>query len=111
MLPRAWALLREALDVLLEAAPRGVDLEEVRSHMKRVDGVLDVHDLHAWTITSGMPVLSAHVVVTDEALDAGHGGRVLDALCACLVGHFDVEHCTFQLEGEQHADHEAPVHE
>jgi cation diffusion facilitator family transporter len=111
VLPRAWRLLREALDVLLEAAPRGVDLEQVRSHMRRVDGVLDVHDLHAWTITSGMPVLSAHVVVTDEALEAGHGGRVLDALCACLGSHFDVDHCTFQLEAEQHADHEAPVHE
>jgi cobalt-zinc-cadmium efflux system protein len=111
VLPRAWHLLREALDVLLEAAPRGVDLVLVREHMKGVDGVLDVHDLHAWTITSGMPVLSAHVVVTDEALDAGHGGRVLDALCACLGGHFDVEHCTFQLEGERHADHEAPVHD
>ena len=111
VLPRAWRLLREALDVLLEAAPRGVDLERVRAHMKRVDGVLDVHDLHAWTITSGMPVLSAHVVVTDEALDAGHGGRVLDALCACLGSHFDVDHCTFQLEAEQHADHEAPVHD
>ena len=111
VLPRAWLLLREALDVLLEAAPRGVDLDQVREHMKGVDGVLDVHDLHAWTITSGMPVLSAHVVVTDEALDAGHGGRVLDALCACLGSHFDVDHCTFQLEGERHADHEAPVHD
>jgi cobalt-zinc-cadmium efflux system protein len=111
VLPRAWQLLREALDVLLEAAPRGVDLDRVREHMKGVDGVLDVHDLHAWTITSGLPVLSAHVVVTEEALDAGHGGRVLDALCSCLGSHFDVEHCTFQLEGERHADHEAPVHE
>jgi cation diffusion facilitator family transporter len=111
VVPRAWHLLREALDVLLEAAPRGVDLDQVREHMKRVDGVLDVHDLHAWTITSGTPVLSAHVVVTDEALDAGHGGRVLDALCACLGAHFDVDHCTFQLEGERHADHEAPVHD
>jgi cobalt-zinc-cadmium efflux system protein len=111
VLPRAWHLLREALDVLLEAAPRGVDLEDVRTHILGVDGVLGVHDLHAWTITSGQPVLSAHVVVTDAALEAGHGGRVLDALCACLDAHFDVDHCTFQLEAGTHADHEAPVHD
>ncbi|MGZ4506108.1 MAG: cation diffusion facilitator family transporter [Blastococcus sp.] len=111
VLPRAWHLLREALDVLLEAAPKGVDLDDVRAHIAGVDGVLGVHDLHAWTITSGLPVLSAHVVVTDEALAAGHGGRVLDALCACLGEHFDVEHCTFQLEGEAHAGHESAVHD
>ena len=111
VLPRAWHLLREAFDVLLEAAPRGVDLDQVRAHMVEVDGVLEVHDLHAWTITSGLPVLSAHVVVTQEALGAGHGGRVLDALCACLGTHFDVEHCTFQLESETHSSHEFPVHD
>jgi cobalt-zinc-cadmium efflux system protein len=111
VVPRAWALLREALDVLLEAAPRGVDLADVRAHVLGVPGVIGVHDLHAWTITSGLPVLSAHVVVTDEALEAGHGGRVLDALCACLGDHFDVEHCTVQLEAAGHAEHEAPVHD
>ena len=61
--------------------------------------------------TSGLPVLSAHVVVADDALAAAHGGRVLDALCSCLGAHFDVEHCTFQLEAGTHADHESPVHE
>ena len=111
VVPRAWHLLREALDVLLEAAPRGVDLDDVRAHILGVDSVLGVHDLHAWTITSGLPVLSAHVVVSDAALQAGHGGKVLDALCSCLGSHFDVEHCTFQLEAETHADHEAPVHD
>ena len=111
VLPRAWTLLRESLDVLLEAAPRDVDLDQVRAHVLGVEGVVGVHDLHAWTITSGLPVLSAHVVVTDEALAAGHGGRVLDALCACLGDHFDVAHCTFQIEAEAHAGHEAPVHD
>jgi cobalt-zinc-cadmium efflux system protein len=111
VVPRAWQLLREALDVLLEAAPRGVDLANVRTHILEVDGVLGVHDLHAWTITSGLPVLSAHVVVSDEALAAGHGGRVLDALCACLGEHFDMAHCTFQLEAASHAGHESPVHD
>ncbi|WP_299954582.1 cation diffusion facilitator family transporter [uncultured Modestobacter sp.] len=111
VLPRAWSLLREALDVLLEAAPKGVDLAQVREHVLGVSGVLDVHDLHAWTITSGLPVLSAHVVVTDEVLADGHGGRVLDALCSCLGDHFDLEHCTFQLESPGHRNHESPVHE
>jgi cation diffusion facilitator family transporter len=111
VLPRAWHLLRDALDVLLEAAPRGVDLDDVRTHILEVDGVIGVHDLHAWTITSGLPVLSAHVVVTEEALAAGHGGRVLDSLCECLGEHFDMAHCTFQIEAESHAGHEAPVHD
>jgi cobalt-zinc-cadmium efflux system protein len=111
VLPRAWFLLREATDVLLEAAPRDVDLAAVRAHILGVDGVLGVHDLHAWTITSGSPVLSAHVVVSDAALAAGHGGRVLDALSACLGDHFDMAHCTFQLEAESHAGHESPVHD
>jgi cobalt-zinc-cadmium efflux system protein len=111
VLPRAWSLLREALDVLLEAAPRGVDLAQVRAHVLGVDGVLDVHDLHAWTITSGLPVLSAHVVVSEDALADGHGGRVLDALCSCLGDHFDLEHCTFQLESPSHRGHESPVHD
>ena len=110
ILPRTWLLLRDAVDVLLEATPRNVDLRDVREHIRRVDGVVDVHDLHAWTITSGMPVLSAHVVVSDEALAERGGGRILDELCACLGDHFDVAHCTFQLEPVTHRDHESPVH-
>jgi cation diffusion facilitator family transporter len=111
ILPRTWILLREALDVLLEATPRGVDLAEVRRHMIDVDGVLDVHDLHAWTITSGLPVLSAHVVVSERVLSDGHGGIVLDRLGNCLSRHFDVEHSTFQLEAAQHRAHEGITHD
>ena len=110
ILPRTWSLLREAVDVLLEAAPRGVDLAQVREHILATPGVLDAHDLHAWTITSGMPVLSVHVVVADEALADGGGGRVLDQLGGCLAEHFDVEHCTFQLEPAGHVDHEGRTH-
>jgi cobalt-zinc-cadmium efflux system protein len=110
ILPRTWALLREATDVLLEATPRGVDLAAVRRHILDTPGVIDAHDLHAWTITSGMPVLSVHVVVTDDALADGGGGRVLDALGECLAEHFDVDHCTFQLEPAGHLDHEHPTH-
>lgn len=94
ILPRTWRLLREAVDVLLEATPRGIDLPEVRRHMLETAGVAGVHDLHAWTITSGLNVVSAHVVLADGA-DAP---AVLDSLCACLSDDFDVEHSTFQLE-------------
>ncbi|MBV2363256.1 cation diffusion facilitator family transporter [Streptomonospora nanhaiensis] len=108
IVPRAWSLLREAVHVLLEATPRNVDLDEVRAHLMRQPGVLDVHDLHAWTITSGTPVMSAHVVVEDGRL--ADAGRVLDDLHACLSGHFDVEHSTLQLEPAGHVDHEGPCH-
>ncbi len=110
IVPRTWILLRDAVDVLLEATPKGVDLTEVRVHMAAVPGVIDVHDLHAWTITSGVPVLSAHVVVDDDTLHGG-GGPVLDRLSECLAGHFDVAHCTFQLEPAGHRAHEHPHHE
>jgi len=106
ILPRTWRLLREAVDVLLEAAPKGVDLAEVRQHLIGTPGVTDVHDLHAWTITSGLPVLSVHVVLEREA-DAG---EVLDGLGACLAGHFDIEHSTFQLEQPEHRGHEGATH-
>lgn len=94
ILPRTFRLLRDALDILLEAAPKGVDLDEVRRHIVGAPGVADVHDLHAWTITSGMNVVSAHVVL-DETADPP---AVLDELCRCLSGDFDIEHSTFQLE-------------
>jgi cobalt-zinc-cadmium efflux system protein len=110
IIPRAWSLLREVVDVLLEATPRGVDLAEVRDHIKRVRGVVDVHDLHAWTITSGVPVLSAHVTVDNTCIREGRAGEVLDRLGECLGGHFDVSHCTFQLEPVGHQEHEAAHH-
>ena len=110
IIPRAWSLLREVVDVLLEATPRGVDLDQVREHIRGVAGVVDVHDLHAWTITSGVPVLSAHVVVDDACISLGLSGEVLDRLGECLGGHFDVEHCTFQLEPLGHQAHEPGHH-
>ncbi|MCX2180328.1 cation diffusion facilitator family transporter [Streptomyces sp. SKN60] len=107
IVPRTVKLLRETLDVLLESAPKGVDMAEVRAHILALPGVEDVHDLHAWTITSGMPVLSAHVVVSQDTLDAIGHEKLLHDLQGCLGSHFDVEHCTFQLEPAGHAEHEA----
>ncbi|MEU9998554.1 cation diffusion facilitator family transporter [Streptomyces sp. NPDC050848] len=109
IVPRTVKLLRETLDVLLESAPKGVDMAEVRAHILALPGVEDVHDLHAWTITSGMPVLSAHVVVDQAALDSVGHEKMLHDLQGCLGSHFDVEHCTFQLEPVGHAEHEAKL--
>ncbi|NDL58771.1 cation diffusion facilitator family transporter [Phytoactinopolyspora mesophila] len=111
ILPRAWLLLRDVLNVLLEATPKGVDLDEVRQHMLDVPGIVDVHDLHAWTITSGVPVLSAHVVVDELQLAECGSESILDGLHDCLAGHFDIEHSTFQIEPRGHADHEYAQHE
>jgi cobalt-zinc-cadmium efflux system protein len=94
IIPRTWRLLREAVDILLEATPKGLDLEVVRAHIRQAAGVADVHDLHAWTITSGVNVVSAHVVLQPGA----DPPAVLDELCRCLSGDFDIEHSTFQLE-------------
>lgn len=107
IVPRTVKLLRETLNVLLEAAPKGVDMAEVRAHIVALPGVEDVHDLHAWTITSGMPVLSAHVVVSQSVLSSVGHEKMLHDLQGCLGDHFDVEHCTFQLEPVGHAEHEA----
>ncbi|MEV0910713.1 cation diffusion facilitator family transporter [Streptomyces hokutonensis] len=109
IVPRTLKLLRETLDVLLESAPKDVDMREVRAHILALDGVEDIHDLHAWTITSGMPVLSAHVVVGSDVPNAIGNEKMLHELQGCLGDHFDVEHCTFQLEPGGHADHEAKL--
>jgi cobalt-zinc-cadmium efflux system protein len=106
MLKASWELLRDSGRILLEAAPKDVDLHEVRSHLLETGHVHDVHDLHIWTVTSSLRALSAHVVVDDSCFYDGHVPRLLDELQACLLGHFDLEHSTFQLEAPGHAGHE-----
>jgi cobalt-zinc-cadmium efflux system protein len=110
ILPRTWKLLRETVDVLMEATPRGVDLAHVRAHILEVPHVQAVHDLHASVVASDLPVLTAHVVVDDGCFHDGHLPRLLDHLQQCLTGHFDVEHSTFQFEPATHAAHEHAVH-
>ncbi|MFT4298970.1 MAG: cation diffusion facilitator family transporter [Aeromicrobium sp.] len=108
--PRAVSLLRDVAGVLMESAPSDMDLAELRRHLCEVPGVVDVHDLHVWTITSGMPVMSAHIVVEDSIERMGQAHEVLDRLRVCLAEHFDVEHSTLQLEPRGHADSEASLH-
>lgn len=106
VLPRSAVLLGQTVAVLLEAAPPGLDVEQVRAHLADVDGVVEVHDLHAWLITSGLPALSAHVTVTDEALAARGVGALLDELSACAARDFAIAHATFQVEPGSHRPHE-----
>jgi len=107
----AWGLLRASGHILLEGTPETIDLDEVRRHLNELPEVVAVHDLHAWTLTSALPALTAHVVVTDACLRDGTAGIVLDHLQRCLADHFDVEHSTFQLEAATHADHEPGTHD
>jgi cobalt-zinc-cadmium efflux system protein len=110
VLPRALRLLRRAVEVLLEEAPEGVDLDEIRRHIRELDHVRDVHDLHVHTVTSGVPVLTAHVAVDDECFRDGHAARLLCEIQTCMAGHFDIEHSTVQVEAVGHAAHERMPH-
>ena len=110
MLKAATELLRDSGRILLEAAPKTMNLDDVRAHLLATEHVRGLHDLHAWTVTSDLPALSAHIVIDDSCFRDGHAPRLLDKLQACLAGHFDVEHSTFQLEAAAHAGHETGTH-
>ncbi|MBI1902298.1 MAG: cation transporter [Planctomycetia bacterium] len=96
----SWRLLAEAVSVLMESAPRGVNVDDVRQAMYAASGVLDVHDLHVWSITSGMDSLSAHVVVADDR--SPHDA--LAELRKLLADRFGIDHVTLQIEPEGFAD-------
>ncbi|MFG6278362.1 cation diffusion facilitator family transporter [Microbacterium sp. 5K110] len=107
IVPRAIGLLREVVVVLTESAPTGVQVAEIRQHLRQAEGVVDVHDVHVWQLTRGAPVFSAHVVVEEQALADGRAARILASLQECLADHFDVEHSTFQIEPAGHVEHDA----
>lgn len=112
IIPRAVLLLRETARVLLEFTPRGLDLEKVRAHMLAQDHVQEVHDLHASTVATGLPVISAHVVLDDACFREGCVPETLNRLKTCVAEHFDVavEHSTFQLEPRSIAAAETHTH-
>lgn len=110
ILPRAFVLLRDVVRVLTESTPRGTDIDEIREHLLETPGVVAVHDVHVWAITSGQPVFTAHVECEADVFARGETGGMLDRLGDCLKGHFDVEHSTFQLEPAGRADSEEHAH-
>ena len=107
IVPRAISLLREVFSVLAESAPKGMSVDDIRTHLKGYEGVVDVHDVHVWQLTRGAPVFTAHVSVASSVYAQGRSAELLTRLQSCLADHFDVEHSTFQLEPAGHDDCEA----
>ena len=110
IIPRTLTLLRETVDVLLESTPRDLDLSNVRERILALPHVHDVHDLHASKVATGLPVLTAHVVVDDSCFHDGHLGSMLDELQHTIDNDFNVEHSTIQFEAQGHAEHEPATH-
>lgn len=110
IVPRALVLLRDVAHVLSESAPADTDVAEIREHILRTRGVVAVHDVHVWQITSGHPVFTAHVEVEPDVFAEGRTGELLDELGGCLSAHFDVGHSTFQLEPAGRAEQEQDSH-
>ncbi len=90
----AWSVVKESVDILLEAAPSGLDTEEIGNAMAGEEAVVEVHDLHVWEITSGLPMLSAHVLVGADA-DCHRTRLVTESM---LRERFGIEHTTLQVE-------------
>ncbi|PZQ89507.1 MAG: cation transporter [Leifsonia xyli] len=108
IVPRAITLMRETVAVLMEFTPKGLDLETVREHILALDHVTEVHDLHASTVATGLPTISAHVVVDDSCFTDGHAADVLQDIRSCVAEHFpvSVKHSTFQIEPQRLSDEE-----
>lgn len=101
----AWKLLVRTVGVLMEATPSHLDIDEVRNALLEVEGVSEIHDLHVWTITSGLDLMSAHIVISSiDKLS-----EILRCLQTVSKERFDIQHSTFQLELEGHVDCELPV--
>lgn len=112
ILPRAVTILRSAIRVLMETSPRGLDMDQLRTHMTESPHVRDVHDLHVTEVGTGLPVLTAHVEVDPSCFADGHVTQHLDELRECVGSHFavSVEHSTFQLEPAGYPDREQLPH-
>jgi cobalt-zinc-cadmium efflux system protein len=101
----AWQLVRESVDVLLEAAPRHIAIGDVRAALQGIPGVESVHDLHVWTVTSGVVALSAHAIVREPDRQQ----EVLEKACDLMSG-MGIHHCTIQIERHEMAEREAHLH-
>ena len=94
----AYGLVRDSTNILLEATPKQFRLEKVAEAIRSVDGVKGVHDLHVWTITSGLYALSGHITVNSDTI--GEGSAIVDKVAAKLKESFGIDHVTLQMERE-----------
>ena len=92
----AWDVIRESLDILLEGAPRGIELAEVTRSLREVDGVIDVHDLHIWSLSSEDHALSCHALIDD--MPPSESSVILERVQAVLLEKFSIRHATVQFE-------------
>ncbi|MEV4601212.1 cation diffusion facilitator family transporter [Amycolatopsis sp. NPDC049253] len=97
VLPRTWTLARRALRILFQHAPNTVDVGAISTELAALPGVSDVHDLHVWTLTSGMEVASAHLTMDDEVEQS----TVLTKAQDLLAARYSINHATLQVEGPQ----------
>lgn len=105
ILPRTWRLSGQAIRILMQAAPPGMDVEAVQARIAAMPGVVGVHDLHIWTLTSGIETATGHVAVAEDA----DYHAVLDAVAALLAEEYGVTHSTIQCEPEHHQEPPTPV--
>lgn len=110
IMPRSWRLLASTLNVLLESTPKHISVEKLRSHLADTSGVVEVHDLHATTVGSNLPVVTAHLIVEEDYFSNGKLPTLLREVQNCLHGHFDVEHSTIQFEPVGHRQTEGSTH-
>ncbi|MBK1894386.1 cation diffusion facilitator family transporter [Chryseobacterium paridis] len=94
--PRTWRLLKEAIDVLLESTPKDVDIDQLRQSLEKIPGVVELHDLHVWSLTSGVNAMSAHVVKDSSNTT----NQLLEKLTNETMNNFKITHTTFQIEDE-----------
>jgi cobalt-zinc-cadmium efflux system protein len=111
IVPRTIRLLRESIDVLMETTPKHIDLAAVRARLLATPHVHDVHELHVSQVATGLPVLTAHVVVDEGCFNDGDLPRMLDQIQGRLSRDFSVQHSTIQFEAAAHAAHEHPQHD
>ncbi|WP_018142476.1 cation diffusion facilitator family transporter [Alloscardovia criceti] len=112
MIPRAWTLLRRSMSILMENTPPELDVQEIKTHIYRVQGVQEIHDLHISTISTGLVAMSVHIVV-DPELSGIQRDEIVHAVQACVAQHFEIpiSHATIQVDSPLHFAHEELDHQ